>query len=78
MTEIKFLGELSLYILQSWSSLYTENTSMRKGPRNTRDPPRAPKDVLVSFWSLARGYENMKTFNAVRCHPLYVKISQIM
>ncbi len=38
----------------------------------------APKYVFFFFFflSLARGYENMN--DAVCCHPLYVKICEIM
>ncbi len=53
--------------------LYTQNTQAAWRPRNTRVPPCSQRCFhLVSYLKLASGYEN-NYFNAVGCHPLYVK-----
>ncbi len=55
--------------------------TLRRAPE-TPGGPLALKDVLilVSFLILASGSENMNdlSFNVVRCHALYLQISQIM
>ncbi len=60
---------------------YTHNTQAVKGPRNTRGPPCS--QICFNFSFVFEFVKRLKTwtiinFNAVRCHPLYVKISQIM
>ncbi len=46
--------------LQSRSSLYAEYSKLRRAPE-TPGGLLSPEDILilVSIWSLARGYENM-------------------
>ncbi len=60
---------------------YTHNTQAVKGPRNTGGPPCS--QICFNFSFVFEFVKRLKTwtiiyFNAVRCHPLYVKISQIM
>ncbi len=61
---------------QSWSSLYAEYTSCVGPPKHQGARLCSQRGIrLVSFLKLASGYENMNDqyFNAVSCHPLYVK-----
>ncbi len=65
---------------QSRSSLYTESASCI-GPLKHQGAPLLPK--MFSFFCFGVWPKVMKTwmiisFNAVPCHPLYVKISQTM
>ncbi len=61
---------------QSRSSLYAEYTSCVGPPKHQGARLCSQRGFhLVSFLKLASGYENMNDqyFNAVSCHPLYVK-----